>query len=99
MTHAAVETASSPPAHAHPADHLFDWRLDAERFMRHAAEARQSGRPDPWTLAEAECSLDLIDAELKALERRAEPSAAEARGRLKLWRTQIALAIRTLTQV
>ena len=57
--------------------------------------------PDPWTLIEAECVLDLIDAELVALaarQRRGEPVQTSLR-QLKAMRTEVTLAIKTLSRV
>lgn len=65
---------------------LFDWQLDIERLEQQADEAAATGVPDPWVLVEAECSLDLIEAELSALSkidaRKSDPSATY----LKRWR-------------
>ncbi len=63
MLHTSVTPDTVPAA----SNLLFDWDLDVERLEREAAGALRTRSPDPWTLAEAECSLDLIDAELVAL--------------------------------
>ena len=55
-------------------DPLLDyWRPDVHRLEREVIEAEIRGCPDDLALAEIECSMDLIDAELVAV--RARPSA------------------------
>jgi hypothetical protein len=49
---------------------LFDWKPDAERLSREVRDAELKGIRDELTLAEIECSLDLIDAELSSLRRK-----------------------------
>lgn len=49
---------------------LFDWQPDLDRFDREIAASRGTGRGDPLTLAEMECSLDLLEAELIGLKAR-----------------------------
>ena len=46
---------------------LFDWAPDIARFEREVDEASRTGSGDSLTLAEMECSIDLLDAELMAL--------------------------------
>ncbi|KFL31147.1 hypothetical protein JP75_09600 [Devosia riboflavina] len=82
-------------------DPFVDWPVDTDRISRAAAESFKSGAPDPWTIVEAECVIDLIDAELAALterERRGETVSASLR-RLKAMRTEVMLAINTLKKV
>ena len=43
---------------------LFDWAPDLDRFEREVDEASRRGLGDELTLAEMECSIDLIDTEL-----------------------------------
>jgi len=43
------------------------WKPDMARFRREVEDAKSSGRGDGLTLAEMECSLDLIEADLSAL--------------------------------
>lgn len=45
---------------------LFDWAPDLARFEREVDEASGKGIGDGLTLAEMECSIDLIDTELLA---------------------------------
>lgn len=60
------------------------WKPDVERFKLEVDLARASGAGDWLTLAEMECSLDLIDADLAALranktrDARTEKSIQEA---------------------
>lgn len=68
---------------------LFDWQLDVERLEREARAARQAGRPDPWTRIEAECSLDLIEAELAALRGRGREEADDSALQLRSWKVRI----------
>lgn len=76
---------------------LFDWQIDVSRLEKAAIDAKQNNVTDPWALAEAECSLDLIQAELAAA--RAGP-ASDARTRtvahLDAWRLRIERVIRNL---
>ncbi len=84
-----------------PTDPFIDWTVDTDRISRAAAEAFRTGVPDPWTLIEAECVLDLINAELVALaarQERGEP-AQTAQRRLKAMRTEVTLAIKTLRSI
>ncbi|MDB5542134.1 MAG: hypothetical protein JWQ89_3861 [Devosia sp.] len=77
---------------------LFDWKSDVQRLERHLAAARADGMPDPWTLAEAECSIDLIDNELltfRSLDAR-RPEVAETIRRHLEWRARIAEVIAQL---
>jgi hypothetical protein len=45
----------------------FEWRPDLDRFERELDRAELTRRRDELTLAEMECSVELIDAELVAL--------------------------------
>jgi hypothetical protein len=75
-------------------DLLFDWRPDLARLERAANEALAQNHPDPWTLAEAECWLDLIDAELVAVNNaRADPRMARSRDQLQRWRDRVTMTI------
>lgn len=85
------------PSTAPAAQFLFDWQLDVPRLEKAAFDAKQANIGDPFALAEAECSLDLIQAELVAA--RASP-ASEARTKtmahLEAWRLRIERVIRNL---
>ena len=45
---------------------MFDWAPDAERLEREVRSAELKGVRDDLTLAEIECSIDLLDAEIEA---------------------------------
>lgn len=82
-------------------DLLVDWRVDIDRISRLAREAFRTETPDPWTRIEAECVIQLIDAELIAMstmQSRGEPVDASIR-HLKALRTEAVLAIKTLDAV
>lgn len=83
-------TSQPPPAR------LFDWHLDVRRLEREAKQATSAGRADPWTLVEAECSLDLIGAELAALKNRDSRQVADSVAELQSWRARIERVVRTL---
>ena len=44
-----------------------EWQPDMARYRREVEEALRDRKGDPLTLAEMECSLDLVDADLAAL--------------------------------
>lgn len=77
-------------------DLLFDWQLDVQRLEREAKAAATAGREDPWALAEAECSLDLIDAELVALRGRGAHEAGDSVVQLRSWKARLERVIRLL---
>lgn len=79
-----------------PSTQLFDWQLDVERLEREARAARLTGRPDPWTKVEAECSLDLIEAELMALRGRERDEAGDSVVQLRSWKARVERVLRTL---
>lgn len=60
MKHFATETAA--PATAGPVE----WKPDLERLRTEIGSARRAGRTDHLAIAEAECWIDLIDAEVSA---------------------------------
>lgn len=80
----------SPAAVALP-----DWQPDLERLKRETQQARDSGRSDPWTLAEAECWVDLIDAEIAALAHLVG-DGGEALSLLRAWKAELNALIRAL---
>ena len=73
-------------------DVLFDWSPELARFEREVEEAGASGAADGLTLAEMECSLDLIEAEIVALRGRAAVDDGARRSMAKLARTRDRLA-------
>jgi hypothetical protein len=82
-------------------DLLLDWRVDIDRISRRAREAFWTETPDPWTRIEAECVIQLIDAELIAManqQSRRKPMEATIR-HLKALRMETVLAIKTLDAV
>ena len=79
---------------------LFDWQPDAERLSREVRSAELKGQRDELTLAEIECSIDLIDAELSALRAaRDGASPAPETSLLRHWRAELQLIIRQLESV
>lgn len=90
----------SIPAVPEP-DLFVDWTVDIERISGLAREAFRTETPDPWTRIEAECVIQLIDAELIAMR------TMQGRGKLvdssirhlKALRTEVVLAIKTLDAV
>lgn len=65
-----------------------------ERLKRDAQLARESGRPDPWSLTEAELWRDLIDAEMAAQTHRG--AGGDVMQMLRIWRAELGNIIRTL---
>lgn len=63
ISRSAAEPAGFPEA-------AFDWQPDAERLERETRLAELRRQCDDLTLAEIECSLDLIDAEIASMRRR-----------------------------
>lgn len=80
----------------HAPGRLFDWQLDVQRLERAAKEATLAGRADPWTRVEAECSLDLIEAELAALKDRDPRQVADSVTELRSWKARVERVIRAL---
>jgi hypothetical protein len=62
-----------------------EWQPDIERLRTEIREARKTGDFEHLAIAEAECWLDLIDAELCA---RRDPDDPDTR-QLKRWRVEI----------
>lgn len=87
----------SIPMSGNPEELLFDWQLDVSRLEKEAYDAKQRSQADPWALAEAECSLDLVDAEIAAM-RGSSPSEARKRtlAHLEAWRLRLERVIRNL---
>ena len=87
----------SIPMSGNPEELLFDWQLDVSRLEKEAYDAKQRSQADPWALAEAECSLDLVDAEITAM--RAAPSnqaRTKTLAHLEAWRLRLERVIRNL---
>ena len=86
MNTAEIET---PRRHKTPGL-LFDWQLDIERLTRQTHAALASRKADEWVLAECECTLDLLAAELVAARlSSAEYAPADTVEHLKVWHSQL----------
>ena len=85
-------------ANSHTTDLLFDWKLDVERLEREARVAVQARQPNDWALVEAECSQDLIAAELKAAiaRRNRDEAGTGTIEHLKAWQMRIDRVIQQL---
>lgn len=94
-----------PDLHASPSaptSLLFDWRLDVERLEREVDAAAAEGHADPLCVAEVECSLDLIDAEIVALRAKTEGSVertAQSLLVLERWRARLQRLIERLRRL
>lgn len=73
---------------------LPDWMPDIERLKRETQLAKESIRPDPWSLAEAECWRDLIEAEIAAQTHRG--AGDDVMQMLRIWKAELGTIIRTL---
>ena len=73
---------------------LPDWMPDIERLKRETQLVKESGRPDPWSLAEAECWRDLIEAEIAAQTHRG--AGDDVMQMLRIWKAELGIIIRTL---
>jgi hypothetical protein len=94
-------TDEKPVSETPESDLLMDWTVDIDRISRLAREAFRTETPDPWARIEAECVIQLIDAELiamRTMQSRGEPVDASIRY-LKALRTEAVLAIKTLDAV
>ena len=63
------------------------WTPTIERLRADYEAAQATGRLDPWSITEAECWLDLIEAELSAKSTQADPYLCAV---LVGWRQEIA---------
>ena len=86
-----LESASVSPLGAA----LPDWQPDLERLKRETQQAKDSGRSDPWTLAEAECWIDLIDAEIAAYAYLGADEAPPV-PLLRTWKAELGALVRVL---
>lgn len=73
---------------------LPDWIPDIERLKREAQLAKESGRPDPWSLAEAECWRDLIKAEIAAQTNHG--AGGDVMRMLRIWEAELGTVIQML---
>ena len=74
---------------------LPDWQPDLERLKRETQQARDVGRSDPWTLAEAECWIELIDSEIAA-HAHLGAHHSEAVPLLRTWKAELSALGRAL---
>jgi hypothetical protein len=76
----------------HP-DHTLalDWRPAIERLREDARRARMQGRADPFAEVEAECWLDLVEAEIAAHKEldQSRPDVAFTLHQLRNWRLEL----------
>lgn len=88
-------------SHTRASVDLFDWKSDLERLEQHAEAAGMDGVPDPWALAEAQCSIDLIDNELATLRRLDQrlPDVAETVRRHTRWHVRMERVVAQLQQL
>jgi hypothetical protein len=76
------------------------WAPPLERLRSETKAARDNGKHDPWTEVEAECWIDLIDAELSA--QRSAPASGSRQAtisRLRHWRAELQLLVRQLQAI
>jgi len=86
MKHFATETAASASAAS------LEWKPDLERLRTEIAAARRAGHTDDLAIAEAECWIDLIDAEVSARrDHRDDPELSK----LRRWKADLAAMIRS----
>jgi hypothetical protein len=78
----------------HPSQQLvapqLEWRPDIDRLRGEIEEARRTGNGEHLAIAEAECWIDLIDAELTARRKDDDPEVSH----LKQWRLELATLLR-----
>jgi hypothetical protein len=85
------------PASQQRPEFLFDWQVDVERLEGEAQAAAERRQADDWALVEAECSLDLIDAELAAARAsRGDKEATATIRQLSAWRARVERTVRRL---
>lgn len=78
--------AIAPNSESRVASNPIGWHPNLERLRHEADLARAGHTVDPWSIVEAECWLDLIEAELTSPSTRGNP---KARAQLVVWRTEI----------
>jgi hypothetical protein len=62
------------------------WEPPIHRLEQECRAALRTGSPDPWTVAEVRCWLDLVDAEIAAARHRGDESRI---GLLGSWRDHL----------
>jgi hypothetical protein len=80
MKHFTYQTQVSPSAAA------LEWKPDIERLRAEIGTARRAGYNDHLAIAEAECWIDLIDAELSARRDRLDDPEIH---RLRRWKADL----------
>jgi hypothetical protein len=77
-----------------------DWQPAIERLRGDAEAARAAGKSDPFAQIEAECWIDLIDAEIAAQKQldQSRPEVAAAMHELRHWRVELQLILRRLAE-
>jgi hypothetical protein len=75
---------------------VFDWAPAIERLEREYSAAADRDRTDPWALAEAECWLDLVHAELMAAKGRNDLSTVS---RLEAWAAKLSGLVERLDRL
>jgi hypothetical protein len=89
MNHASRNLAGAP--------FLADWQPNIDRLKRQAEASSEAGKPNPYAVIEAECWLDLIDAEIAAHQSNAaENDVAATLEQLRHWKGQLQLALSLL---
>ncbi len=78
-----------------------DWRPAIERLRAEAEAARAAGKPDPFAEIEAECWVDLVDAEIAAQKRldQSRPDVAATLHELRHWRVELQLILQQLSEL
>jgi hypothetical protein len=81
--------------------HPFDWRPAIERLHAEAEAAQHAGKPDSFAEIEAQCWIDLIEAEIAAHKRldQSQPEIAAALHELRHWRVELELILQQLTEL
>ena len=90
-----------------PTSHLqhhplpLDWRPAIDRLRGEAEAARAEGKADPFAEIEAECWIDLIDAELAAQKRldQSRPDVARTMYELRSWRAELQHILEQLVSI
>ena len=79
--------AIAPNLEAESVEAVIGWHPNLERMRNEVQQARMGQPVNPWSIVEAECWLDLIEAELAAKSSYGNP---RVRTQLIAWRTEIA---------
>ena len=85
MKHFSTDTTAYAPAAP------LEWQPNVERLRTEITAARRAGRSDDLAIAEAECWIDLIDAEISARRHRIDDPEL---GRLRRWKAELTAMLR-----